>query len=425
VFYRDIHDNKPPLLYITAGLAGSLQNFRVILLFWNLVNLWLIWLIAKKIFQNQFWPVVVSSVMFAILSSGTFLEGNIANGEVFMIMPMTAAALLLLKERYFPAGVLLAVGFLFKVPVVLDWLAMMLFLLWQQRQVWRRWGLMLAGFLGPNVLVAGYYWYMGAGERYLKAALLQNMPYLTSWGGGAPAGGWWQSGLFQRGLVVLILTGGIFVWRKKFNRWQAWLSLWLLFGLYGALLSERPYPHYFMEVVPALSLLLGLAMMKGWFNKAMLLAAAGLILFSYQYYSFWRYPVVGYYKNFWQWAVGKKDVVSYQRYWGEQVLVDQRAAEYVSRVTEPEDRIYVWGTAPGIYYLSERLPVGRYTVAYHVADFDGYEETMKFMAEEPPPVVVWLKSEKLAFPALERFIEEGYRLDKTVGDREIYLRLME
>ncbi len=91
VFYKDIHDNKPPLLYVTAGLAGNLQMFRVILFGWSLVNLWLIWLLARKIFKDKFWPVVVSSVVFAVVSSLTFWEGNIANGENFMIMPLTAA----------------------------------------------------------------------------------------------------------------------------------------------------------------------------------------------------------------------------------------------------------------------------------------------------------------------------------------------
>ena len=59
VFYRDIHDNKPPLLYITAGLAGSLQMFRLILLAWNLVNVWLVWLLGKKLFGKKPLAVVV------------------------------------------------------------------------------------------------------------------------------------------------------------------------------------------------------------------------------------------------------------------------------------------------------------------------------------------------------------------------------
>lgn len=418
VFYKDIHDNKPPLLYITAGLAGNLQNLRAILLLWNLVNLWLVWLIAKKIFQDRFWPVLASALLFALLSSLTLFEGNIANGEIFMIMPMTAAVLLVLKERFFLAGALAAVGFLFKVPVGFEWLGLMLFLLWQGKDVWRRWGWMLAGFLLPNLLVGGYYWRVGAGGRYINAALLQNMPYLTSWGGGGgpPVNGLWQSGLVQRGLVLLVLTGLVFVWRRKLDKKVALLGLWLVFGLYGALLSERPYPHYMMEVVPALSLMFGLVLEKELVKK--LAAAMGVILViaSFYFYDFWRYPVVEYYKNFYH---------SRQRYWGEEALIDQQTAAYIKSVTQTQDRIYVWGTAPGIYYLSGRLPVGRYTVAYHVADFDGFAETMAALRQGEPQVIVKLKSERIEFFELDDYVSQEYQLVEVIGDREIYFRLME
>ena len=39
VFYRDIHDNKPPLLYYLAGIAGNVFWFRAILAFWMLVTI--------------------------------------------------------------------------------------------------------------------------------------------------------------------------------------------------------------------------------------------------------------------------------------------------------------------------------------------------------------------------------------------------
>ncbi len=34
--YKNLHDNKPPLLYLTAALAGNLFWFKAILLGWSL-----------------------------------------------------------------------------------------------------------------------------------------------------------------------------------------------------------------------------------------------------------------------------------------------------------------------------------------------------------------------------------------------------
>src|SRR5260221_14719740 len=33
--YRDIHDNKPPVIYLIAAISGTLFWFRFILLIWN------------------------------------------------------------------------------------------------------------------------------------------------------------------------------------------------------------------------------------------------------------------------------------------------------------------------------------------------------------------------------------------------------
>ena len=440
VFYRDIHDNKPPFLYLTAGLAGNLFNFRLILLVWNLVNLWLVWLVAKQIFKKKFWPVAITSIVFTLASNLPFLEGNIANGEMFMIMPLTAAAYLILsgiktkKKGYFlVAGFLGAIGFLFKVPLAFDLIGLGLFLLWDKIGKWNekgkhliwQWGLIITGFLIPNFLVGGYYWIAGAGKRYLISALLQNMPYLTSWGGGGSGGGWWQNGLIQRGIILLVLTAIMFSYHRKLRREEAFLGLWMMFSLYGALLSERPYSHYFIEVVPALSLLTGYLLVKGWAGKILLVGGWGLTIFSFWFYQFWRYPVSKYYQNFIDWKTGRKDFISYQLYWGSEVVVDQQVAEEIKKITGQEERIYVWGTAPGIYYLADRLPVGRYTVAYHVADFNAYEETITALQQQKPKLIVKLQSEKLAFPALEEMLAEKYRLSKVIGDREIYLRLIE
>jgi hypothetical protein len=107
------------------------------------------------------------------------------------------------------------------------------------------------------------------------------------------------------------------------------------------------------------------------------------------------------------------------------VLNDQRVAEFIRQRTQTGERIYVWGTAPGIYYLADRLPVGRYTVAYHLADFDGFSETMAALEQDKPRFIVKLTNENLKFPELEGLLAANYELIKMVGGRQIYLRLIE
>jgi len=51
VLYKDIHDNKPPLLYILAAIAGNVFWFKTILAFWSLITIVLFWKLAKALFK--------------------------------------------------------------------------------------------------------------------------------------------------------------------------------------------------------------------------------------------------------------------------------------------------------------------------------------------------------------------------------------
>ncbi|MDP4030855.1 MAG: glycosyltransferase family 39 protein [Candidatus Beckwithbacteria bacterium] len=425
VFYKDIHDNKPPLLYLTAALADNLTNFRLLLALVNWANLGLIWLLAKKLFKNNFRAVLAASLSFALLSGLTLLEGNIANGELFMIAPLTAAVYFIVKKRFWVAGLLAAIGFLYKVPVAFDLAGITLWLIWQSRDWWRSGLKLAAGFLGVNILVAAYYFKVGTGQRYLTAALLQNLPYLTSWGSGGGGGSIFQSGLFQRLVLLLVWSGLIFYFKKKLAPATALLGLWFGFSLYGVLLSERPYPHYWIEAVPVISLMIGGVLAQTAGARKLFLAGFLLAGISWFQFHFWSYPVKAYYNNFIKLISGQQDRLSYQRYWGNQVIDDQQTADFIREHTLDNERIFVWGTSPGIYYLSGRLPVGRYTVAYHVADFKAFEETMAALEQAQPRLIVNLTSEGLPFPRLTGLLAAKYQLVKTIADRQIYLRLIE
>src|SRR3989344_5531649 len=84
VLYKDIHDNKPPMIYYTAALAGSVMGFRLILMVWNLINVVIVYRLSEWFLRKK-WTVILTTTLFGIFSSIPLLEGNIANGEVFMI----------------------------------------------------------------------------------------------------------------------------------------------------------------------------------------------------------------------------------------------------------------------------------------------------------------------------------------------------
>jgi len=431
VFYREIHDNKPPLLYLTAALAGgSLFWLRLITLLWNSINLWLIFLLGRRLTKSQKGGLISAS-LFALFS--LLPEGRIANGEIFMIMPASLAVLLALvgeqkkkKQFWFLSGLCFSLAFLFKVPIVFDFagflLALFVFRLNKPQQFLsvvknKKLYLVLLGFGLPILISIIYYSQRGAFTPYVRSALMQNIGYLSSWGGD-------NSGLYQRGIILILVSSLIYRWRRQLGFAFFLPALLTLFGLYGVFLSERPYPHYFMEVAPWFSLLLTVVLFQ---KKIRQLTVASWLFFlsllGAVRFDFWWYPHWPYYQNFLNFALGRIDQQEYFAYFGGQVEKDYQLAKYLQAYSQPQERIFVWGDGACIYALAKRNPPGRYTVNYHIYDFDGFEETLTAIKEKEPKIIVLLEPLRKEFPSLEDLLSLEYSRTKKIDGAEIYQKL--
>lgn len=432
VWYSQIHDNKPPMLYLLAATAGNVFWFRLMLLTTNFINIYLIFLLAKKFFKENLSLFI--TLFFAIFSTIRFFEGNIANAEVFMMMPISAAVLMIARQVtrdtqqgkiYFLSGLLFSIATLFKMPAAFDFVGICFFLIFfsgeRILQSIKQVILMGIGFLMPIGATIVYYWSKEALSYYLSAAFFQNIGYLSSWGIRSQAN-ITQSGLMQRGGILFLLLIILFLSRKKLSKNFLLIITWFFFALFGALLSERPYPHYLIQVVPALSLSIGFLFLKNHWQKLGVALSILCFLVSFFYYKFWHYKTLPYYQTFYQYLLRSKTKQDWYGYFGEHIDRTYQVAAMIKENTKPKERIFVWGTEPGIYYLSDRLPVGRYTVSYHIKDFNGWEETMKALEIYQPKFIVKLTSEA-EFPQLDELLKKSYFLEKTIQDLEIYKKI--
>jgi len=416
VLYRDIYDNKPPLIYFTAAVAQNVANFRFILLLWNLIHVAIFYQLAKLILGNNRRMAIVC-ILFVILSTLPLLEGNIANGEIFMIMPITAAMWLFWKNQasgsfkfFLGVGGLLALGFLFKVTAVFETGAVGIFLLFYQPVYKslvdkRIWGLIL-GFGLPIII---------AGEAYVRSTLLQNIGYLSSWTGGS--GG----GLLERAALVFTLMGLVFLARHKLNRSFIFLTVWLLMSLLGALLSSRPYPHYLLQVVvPFILLVAAVTLSRKALAWSMVALTTAFTLWQIRTVGFWYYRSWPYYLNFLQYTTGQKSKSEYDDFF-QGVSRNKDISSYVEQHTQPGERIFVWGTEPAIYVLANRLPVGKYVTSYHIRDFDKTGETFSQIQAALPKTIVIFASEG-DYLGFVPWVKSHYPLAREIQDARIYLQ---
>lgn len=429
VLYKEIFDNKTPLIYYLAAVAGSVSGFRLILLLWNLVNVFFVWKLGEKLLPNRV-AVGVATLIFGLFSTLPLLEGEIANGEIFMILPVTLAMYLFLTKTYFWSGVLFATAFLFKTPPLFEMFGLILFILLFQtegvtnfRERGRRIALILTGFFLPVGLSLIYFYEAGALRDYITSVFFENIPYLSAWGGGS-GGGFLAGGLATRGGILVGAIGVIYAVRKKLSEPAALIFLWFVFSLFGALLSGRPYPHYLLQVVTSGALLGALIFFaKEEYTKVVGMGLFFLLAVAVVRYQFWYYKSLPYYQNFAEYVIGKKSREQYHRYWGENVINNAEAAAYIRTVTDETDRIFVWGTEPAIYWLANRQPATKYTTAYHILDHKAQNAVFEELMVVKPEVVVVVAGEK-NFSQLSGLLVEKYAATKKFGNLEVYLSLL-
>ncbi len=434
VLYRDIHDNKPPLLYFLAFLAGSVFWFRAILLTWMLATTALFWDLASSLFPQQPKLTKISTVAFALLSSVPLIEGNVANAEIFMIGTTIAAFYLFLKAKthlhFLLAGLLFSCSTLFKVPAGFDLAAAAIFILfWLTRKNLKDSALNLAalvlGYLLPIGLTAVYFTAHGALAFYLKAAFMQNIPYLSSWAAGTMSGGGVtaKTGLMIRALALSVGLFSVYRLKAHLLRPTVLITIWFLMALFAAALSERPYPHYLIQVLPAFCLILGLLFAgAGVMIRRLAFGLIAVLAVTVMAIQFWLYPVFGYYTNFLSYLGGFHKQTQYFAWFNPQANQTYELAKFLSLYTTENEKVFIWGDEPNVYALSRRLPVGRYTVAYHIVDFNGYQETMTALRENPPRYLIVMKNEKRLFSDLNGFINNYYLLEKDFDGTKIFRR---
>jgi hypothetical protein len=428
--YKDIHDNKPPLLYLLAALAGNFSYYRAILFFWSLITIYFFYKLSVLILKNKN-AQIISTFIFTILTSIRTFEGNIGNAENFMILPTLGGFYLLLKgkkwQNYFFAGILFSLATLFKVPAAFDFAAALVFILIlflsKKNKNYSSFiihnSLFICGFLLPILATFVYFASKNALNFYLSTAFFQNLPYLSSWTPDKPKVANLPFPLIIRAFFLLGIIIFVFLSRKKISLTTTLILIWFPFSLFAALLSSRPYPHYLLQTIPPLAFGWGLAMSKSK-EKIIPLVFSLLFVFSFFWFKFWHYPNLSYYKNFYQFAFDKKTKEEYFNYFGNQTKFLYQTALYLKLHTAPEERIFLWSNQPSIYALANRLPATRLIVAYHVVDFNGYQETIKTLKENPPKYIVVSNEEKRPFKELFFFLQDYYFSTFKFGDFTIF-----
>lgn len=421
LLYQQIHDNKPPTLYLLAVLSKSVFAFRLLLSLWMIPTIYFFHRLTKKFLPSRL--SYLSTLLFLILTSIPLLEGNIANAEVFMLLPTILAFLIFLNYKKSPfslllSGLLLGFAFTIKIPVAFEFGLLCLWILLFHKSKIKNLFLISVSFILPIFLYFIYFYFRGAALPFLYSSLLQNFGYLSSWATGSQQSSLGSGGLFGRAAITFISLGIFyFCYSKKYlSKDLLFLLSWFSLALFGVLLSGRPYPHYLIQILPSLCLLLFT------FSQARLLTfiSFSVLVFSLFHFKFYFYPVFRYYGNYYSYLFHQKSLADYRRFFAPDINDIYLIADKIKSLSSPSDYLYIWGDQAYLYPLSDRLPATKYIVAYHVLDFKGYDITIKELRAKTPKLIIYFPQVDRPFPDLDNFISEYYFLVDQIGQANIY-----
>ena len=421
--YVDVVDRKPPgVFYIyhwLFELTGSTALWipRLAAMVAHAATATLVWVFARRRLGDR--AALVAGVLAAI-TSATVTPGDAqtAEFEVFMMPFIVGAMVLADRRKPFASGVAIGAGTMMKQTAAttllpLAWMA------WRHRDSrWRNLVLLGAGGAVPVALCAvlfnpGRFWFWvfgGANGGYLDVG---------KGGFGIVA----DRMLSMNGAVIALNLGVLALAALSVRSWRADLDiwLWLLSAVIGVASGTRFFGHYYWQLFPPLCLL----------------AARGATVIGAR----WTRLAVGAAALT---AAGAAIAAAMFRIGGPSN--DYNAiADYAKAHTTPDERIFVWGHEPSVFWAADRLPASRIITtgfltghtAVRPKGFDGMDKAVPglwddVMADlEAHPPTLFFNTEPIDpsesadypirdYPPMAQFIAERYELVDMIGKVSVY-----
>lgn len=436
--YRDVLDSRPPGIYWLYAWMLMLSGYSVF--FVKLIATLSVLLTQVTVFfvvrrMWSVWAALVTIAALGLIGSFPLFEGNIANAEIFMMLPIAIGMLLIMKDRPFWAGIAFALALLIKQIAGVELAACVVALALFHPRPLRTGALVLLGCaipLGATLLYlfsqnaladfvyAGFGYYLGYVQREARIP-----------------------GIVLAVKVILLGLSVVVVWwishgERSTERFQrALIGVWLAFALFGALFTSRPYPHYLLQALTPLVLLVIPPVVASWNRHmpqmttgklvgitGMSIAACSMFLMIYMPWPNWARmeKSIDYYQNFAMYVTGQRTLQAYNDFFDRRVNRNLTIASFVKKSARSDDRLLVLGEDPWMYPLT-RLPLATpYVVYYYAYEMpSGVQRVVDAMSKQRPEYVMWTNGRAL-HPDVKKELDKSYTDVLTVGNAIVYQR---
>ncbi len=354
----------------------------------------------------------VAALVFAVVGVGPHIEGFTMNSELAAAVPAAAAVACAVRWRVLARpGWLVAAGLLGSVAILMkqsgfDGLAMALAVplltAAPVRDRLRAVGFAAAGAAAPLVLAVihglslgwSHYWFAMYGWRAheeLGKTVGKRVDFFL---GEMP-----RIGPDLLGISIVALVGLAVCLLRRGLLWV--IPLWFLVGFVAINVGGWYWPHYFVQVVPALALMAAVAVTAAEVRSralavALLCGAVVPVAVNLAHLALTS-------------SAGRLDGVPYKRGFE----IDRRIASFIRAHSTPRDTIYALASRADLYFLSRRNPPVPYLWAHSPLQRKSVKQSLlaQFAAPGGPKFIVESRSVKSLDKTgrAERILRERYR----------------
>jgi 4-amino-4-deoxy-L-arabinose transferase-like glycosyltransferase len=417
--YRSAFDQKPPGVFAAYLVIERFIGTSTVALHWgaqlySLGTLFLIFLLGRRLFSPT--AGCAAAVFAAVLIADRGVYGNAANTETFMILPLVGAMLTTMRAVggdspgwAFLTGILCAASLLFKQVALFDVIFYMAVLYLIGRRRWLLLAAAGAGLAAGLLPVLAYFKAAGAWDDFLDCTIGYNLGYAQAQPLSKYPDEFWRrfATILQTGWPVYVLAaiglGRPWGWgpveTPRLTRARRLMIWWLGCSFVGVSTGGYFREHYFMQIIPAVSVLAGLGLTtlldlvhRTWLRPA--LAGAACVLVP-------AYAVLAAPPYYLQGSPDEKCRATYElNPFPECVVV----AQYVAEHSDPSAQVFVYGAEPQIYYYADRRCASRYIFTYPLlmpspTARDRQQTVLAELRAHPPRFIV-----RVDIPLLSTFV---------------------
>ncbi|MFN8637962.1 MAG: glycosyltransferase family 39 protein [Dehalococcoidia bacterium] len=412
--YRDVFDQKPPLIYyVYAGMQALTGDgffvTRVAIILATGVTASLVTLVAREFYGRRL--AFVAGLAFALTNGLVVITVNAGLDQLTLLPLMTATYLVVRWRpggsawRLTAAGLSAAIALLLK-PVALPTALVLggLVLVASRRvgpALWLAGAAAAVGFLALLGLAL-----LGVLPAAYEAIIVFGREYASyGWSLSAPGE---RLGFWVLALLPLVLPAGASMVLLTAERTRRAAVLWLLLaaGVIGVVLPGAFLPYYVWAACAPLALMVPAVF--EWLPtrsraQRRLVILPGVFILVIMVYVSISIPAA---------------MVP-----GPYVEGARELGETIARAALPGDRLYVRANAPQVYYYARLRPAHRYFTPQAIAVRPDVEtEIVEALAHDPPAFVVIDEHDPGTSAALRDLLSTRYRLLDASGELAAYAR---